>query len=87
MQGQYAEAEAVYLRAIGIQEKALGSDDPEVAATLNNLAGLFQTQVRAVSFPCLWLVKSWLQRGRANVRGRVLKQLFAKHVVVIAGLS
>ena len=32
-QGKYADAEALYKRALAIQEKALGADHPDVAAT------------------------------------------------------
>ncbi len=37
-QGQYAQAEPLYKRALAIQEKGLGQDPPSVAETLNNLA-------------------------------------------------
>ena len=47
LQGKHAEAEAMYLRAIGIEENVLGPDHPEVAATLSNLAGLLAKQVRS----------------------------------------
>ena len=45
-QGKLDEADRLYLRCIEIQEKALGPDHPEVAASLNNRAGLLQAQVR-----------------------------------------
>ncbi|CAN0462129.1 unnamed protein product, partial [Scytosiphon promiscuus] len=48
LQGKYAEAEVLCLRAIGIREKVLGPDHPEVATTLNNLALLLKQQVRPV---------------------------------------
>ncbi len=44
--GSYREAEPRYQRALAISEKALGPDHPNVAATLNNLAGMYQSQGR-----------------------------------------
>lgn len=46
-QGKYAEAEPLYERCQAIQEKTLGPKHPKFAATLNNRAGLFKSQVRA----------------------------------------
>ena len=43
-QGQYAQAEPLYKRALAIWEKALGPDHPDVATSLNNLAELYGTQ-------------------------------------------
>ena len=43
-QGQYAQAEPLYQRALEIQEKALGPEHPAVATSLNNLAGLYHNQ-------------------------------------------
>ena len=43
-QGKYAEAEPLYKRALGIREKALGPDHPDVATGLNNLAELYRVQ-------------------------------------------
>ena len=43
-QGQYAEAEPLYKRALAISEKALGPDHPDVATSLNNLAELYHAQ-------------------------------------------
>lgn len=42
--GNYARAETLYLRSLGIREKALGPDHPDVATTLNNLAGIYSAQ-------------------------------------------
>ena len=44
--GLYEEAEPLYQRSLAIKEKALGPDHPSVAITLNNLAGLYQSQGR-----------------------------------------
>ena len=43
-QGQYAQAEPLYKRALAIREKALGPDHPDVATSLNNLAALYRAQ-------------------------------------------
>ena len=43
-QGKYAEAEALYKRALAIREKALGADHPDVAETLYNLAVVYRPQ-------------------------------------------
>jgi tetratricopeptide (TPR) repeat protein len=40
VQGEYAKAEPLYLRALDIREKALGPNHPFVGATLANLAEL-----------------------------------------------
>ena len=44
--GLYEEAEPLYQRSLAIREKALGSNHPSVATTLNNLAGLYESQGR-----------------------------------------
>ena len=41
--GDYARAEPLYQRALGIREQALGQSIPDVAASLNNLAELYRT--------------------------------------------
>ena len=45
-QGRYAEAEPLYVRALGINEKVLGPEHPDTARSLNNLAELWQSQGR-----------------------------------------
>ncbi len=45
-QGRYAEAEPLYKRSLGIHEKALGPDHPDVGTSLNNLALLYESQGR-----------------------------------------
>ena len=45
-QGKLDEAAPLYEQAIGIFKKVLGEDHPNVATLLNNLAGLYQSQVR-----------------------------------------
>jgi tetratricopeptide (TPR) repeat protein len=42
--GRYGEAESLYQRSLAIKEKALGKDHPDVAISLNNLAGLYDEQ-------------------------------------------
>src|SRR5262249_47920206 len=39
--GKYAEAEPLYQRALAIREQALGSQHPDVAQSLNDLAALY----------------------------------------------
>ncbi len=41
-QGQYAQAEPLYLRALAILEKALGPEHPNVATSLENYADLLR---------------------------------------------
>ena len=45
-QGRYAEAEPLLRRALAIDEKALGPEHPDTAATLNSLAELYNKQGR-----------------------------------------
>lgn len=44
-QGKYSEAKTFYERSLAIDKRVYGADHPEVATTLNNLAGLLETQV------------------------------------------
>jgi tetratricopeptide (TPR) repeat protein len=43
-QGEFAEAERLYRKALDIRERKEGPNDPDVATTLNNLAGLLALQ-------------------------------------------
>jgi hypothetical protein len=43
-QGQYSIAERFYLRSFSIVEQQLGPEHPDVASSLNNLAGLYESQ-------------------------------------------
>jgi len=43
-QGKYGAAEPLYKRSLAIWEKALGSDHPDVATSLHNLAVLYGAQ-------------------------------------------
>src|SRR5689334_2314447 len=43
-QGKYIEAEPLYKQALAIHEKVLGSDHPDMAISLNNLAELYRSQ-------------------------------------------
>ena len=45
-EGRYGEAEPLLVEALIIRKQLLGSEHPEVATTLNNLALLYQTQGR-----------------------------------------
>ena len=44
-QDKYDDAEPLYKRALTIREGTLGPRHPDVAITLNNLAGLLKSQV------------------------------------------
>eukprot|EP00752_Nemacystus_decipiens_P009291 g8302.t1 len=44
LQGKYADVKPLYERSLAIGEKVLGPDHPDVATSLNNLAGLFESQ-------------------------------------------
>ena len=46
VQGRYGEAEPLSQRALAIVEKALGPEHPHVAASVNNLAELYQDRAR-----------------------------------------
>ncbi len=46
-QGRYAEAEPLFQRALAIDEKALGPEHPDVAASLENYAALLRQTARA----------------------------------------
>lgn len=45
-QGRYAEAEPLYVRALGIQQEKKGIEHPDVALTLVNLAEVYKAQGR-----------------------------------------
>ncbi len=45
-QGQYAQAEPLFKRALAIDEKALGPNHPDVATDLENLAALYRVTKR-----------------------------------------
>lgn len=62
-QGKYAEAEPLYKRSHAIREKALGSEHPDVAESLNNQARLLYRQV--------WNSAVVLMFPRSAFRGRV----------------
>jgi CHAT domain-containing protein/Tfp pilus assembly protein PilF len=46
IQGRYSEAELLYQRSLAILEKAFGTEHPNVAQSLNNLAALYDSQGR-----------------------------------------
>ena len=49
-QGRLEEADELFLRAIGIQEKALGPDHPGLAFSLSSRANVLGEQVNDFSF-------------------------------------
>lgn len=52
-QGKYDQAEPLFKRSLAIREKALGSEHPDVASSLNDLAVLLNRHVRYISRKCL----------------------------------
>lgn len=50
-QGKYLQAATLFTRAQEINEEVFGPNDPRVATTVNNRAGLLQMQVRAGGSP------------------------------------
>ncbi|MCK5661163.1 MAG: tetratricopeptide repeat protein, partial [Methanosarcinales archaeon] len=44
VRARYGEAEPIYKRALEIREKVIGTEHPDVATNLNNLAGLYRDQ-------------------------------------------
>ena len=45
-QGSYEETKPLFQRSLTIREEVLGPDHPDFAASLSNLAGLLESQVR-----------------------------------------
>ena len=45
-EGKYAEAEPLALQALEVSLKKNGTDHPDTAVSLNNLAGLYRTQAK-----------------------------------------
>ena len=45
-QGNYEGARPLYERSLALRENVLGPDHPDVASSLNDLAGLLDDQVR-----------------------------------------
>ena len=54
-QGDYGQAEPLFQRALAIREKALGTEDPDVATGLNNLAALYEDQEKYAEAEPLFL--------------------------------
>ncbi|NJM99279.1 MAG: tetratricopeptide repeat protein, partial [Phormidesmis sp. RL_2_1] len=44
-QGRYGEAEPLFVEALAIRKTELGDRHPDTATSLNNLAGLYRSQV------------------------------------------
>lgn len=49
VQGKYEEADTLHVRIIEIEEKVLGSDNPELSRTLNHRAKSLQARVSHVA--------------------------------------
>ena len=45
-QGRYRDAEPLYQEALAMRQRLLGDEHPDVATSLNNLAGLYKHQGR-----------------------------------------
>jgi tetratricopeptide (TPR) repeat protein len=43
---RYAKAEPLFVRSLAIREEQLGANHPDTAASLNNLAGLYESTGR-----------------------------------------
>jgi tetratricopeptide (TPR) repeat protein len=63
-QRRYADAEALYKRALAIREKAVGPQHPEFAASLNDLADLYKDQGRYAD--ALGIVQRNIAQNQAN---------------------
>ena len=59
-QGKHAESEALYEQTQANREKLLGPEHPDVATTLNDLAGLLERQVRATRCSYSRTTSRWL---------------------------
>ena len=73
-EGKYAEAEPLFQKVMAIKEKALGSDNPEVALTMGNLADLYQNQGKFSAAEVLYrgAIKG-LQKGSVPLFGKAAK--------------
>ena len=62
-QNQHAEAVPLYLRALAIDQAALGDDHPEVAMDLSNLGIVYRVQVYRVHLcvACAWITNLSLE--------------------------
>lgn len=61
MQERYGKAPPLFERSLSIREEALGSDHADVAASLNNLAALWEAQVgdrNSTCGVCVWLSRT-----------------------------
>lgn len=87
-QGKYAEAEPLYEKCQVIQEKALGPEHPELAATLNNRAGVLEAQVRAdrgFSYSCRRIreLVCWFMSPVDSLRQRSLREWVQRNQIVL----
>ena len=60
LQGKFAEAERLYERCQGIEDKVLGPEHPDLATTLDDRANLLQSQVRASATPSSMAMWKWV---------------------------
>lgn len=76
-QGRYADAEALAREILTIREEALGPNHPDVAASFNNLAFIYQTQERYAEAEPLY------KRGLAIIE----KALGPEHPSIVSSLG
>ena len=92
-EGRYAEAEPLYKRALAIGEKALGSEHPDLANILNNLAKLYfadgqldralPASARAADIVMKHLSTRLAQRlGSAVAEQRADRNYFTNYIVI-----
>lgn len=65
-QGEYTDAELLFKCVLAIEEKALGPDHPEVAASLGNYAALLRKTGRDVEAAKLEARTEAIRAGRAK---------------------
>ena len=84
--GKFTESEPFYERALAINEKALGPEHPDMASSLNNLAGLLSSQV--ISSIIKRMYRNCLKspaRGRAGHGCGILSsKSLSPHILFIA---
>jgi hypothetical protein len=51
LQGRYAESEPLYQRSLTIRERVLGPEHPDLAESLNDLAGLYRRIQLVAHYP------------------------------------
>jgi tetratricopeptide (TPR) repeat protein len=86
VQGRYEQAEPLYLQALELRQRLLGENHLDVAASLNNLAALYQAQGRyeqaePLYLQALTIVRSTL--GKQHPSTRTIWQNFVRFVQTV----